>query len=135
MFFRKDNGTGKIDTIIGAYVEIKGSINSKSPIRIDGAIDGTIESEEEVILGKDGKVKGDIKAKNILIGGYIEGNVEATEKVELLSGGELIGDIKAGTIVIDEGAVFTGSSKMATKSRLTAGVVNNLTQKHLANPQ
>lgn len=134
MFFKRDNGTGKIDTIIGIYVEIKGSINSKSSIRIDGTIDGTIESEEEVIIGKDGKVKGDIKAKNILIGGYIEGNVEATEKVELLKGGELIGDIKAGTIIIDEGAVFTGSSKMSSKSRVAAAV-DNLTQKHLANPQ
>lgn len=119
MFFKRDNGTGKIDTVIGSLVEIKGMINSKASIRVDGTIEGGIESEGEVVLGKDAKIRGDIKAENILIGGQIEGNVKANEKVEILSSGELIGDIIAPTVVIDEGAVFTGTSKMSAKNKTT----------------
>lgn len=91
-------------------VEIKGTITFSSVMKIDGKFEGEMITDDgELIVGKTGSIKANVKVKNAVVEGRIDGNVIATEKVELRERAQLIGDLKAKTLVIEEGVVFVGN--------------------------
>ena len=113
--FNKDQGEikiGKIETIIGSSAEFKGDLICKGSLRIDGKVEGRVISEDGIIVGENGRVKGNITAKYILIGGKVEGDLDAEGRVEILPTGQLIGDIRSPRLIIAEGVVFEGSCEM-----------------------
>jgi len=90
-------------------VEIKGTIKFEKIMNIDGKFEGELIADQgELIVGKTGTVKADVKVKNAIIEGRLDGNLEAAEKVELKQNAQLIGDLQAKTLVIEEGVVFVG---------------------------
>ena len=90
-------------------VEIKGTIKFDKVMNIDGKFEGEmIANNGELIVGKTGTVKADVKVKNATIEGRLDGNIEAAEKVELKQNAQLVGDLQAKTLVIEEGVVFVG---------------------------
>ncbi|MFH0948245.1 MAG: polymer-forming cytoskeletal protein [Elusimicrobiota bacterium] len=113
--FGKKETIGKIETIIAEGVEIKGDISSEGNIRMDGEVFGHILKATGVVVGKTGKVSGDLNAESVVIGGEISGNVVASNNLELLSTAKVFGDIESQTLSIHEGAVFEGKCTMNKK--------------------
>ncbi len=96
-------------TILTTDVEIKGTIKFEKTMNIDGKFEGDMIADNgELIVGKTGEVKANVKVKNATIEGRVDGNIIATEKVELKQKAQLLGDLKARTLVIEEGVVFVG---------------------------
>jgi len=90
-------------------VEIKGTIKFEKIMNIDGKFEGELIADQgELIVGKTGTVKADVKVNNAIIEGRLDGNLESAEKVELKQNAQLIGDLQAKTLVIEEGVVFVG---------------------------
>ena len=90
-------------------VDIKGTIKFDKIMKIEGKFEGELVTNEgELIVGKTGAVKANVKVKNATIEGRLDGNVSAAEKVELKQKAHLIGDLQARTLVIEEGVVFVG---------------------------
>ncbi len=90
-------------------VEIKGTIKFEKTMNIDGKFEGEMIADNgELIVGKTGTVKANVKVKNAIIEGRMDGNVEAAERVELKQNAQLHGDLQARTLVIEEGVVFVG---------------------------
>jgi cytoskeletal protein CcmA (bactofilin family) len=94
---------------IGASMTIKGEIRSHEELLVEGEVEGTLESHSLLTVGPKGKVKANIKAREVVIYGSVRGNVEATEKIAIREQGNLVGDIKAAGISIDDGSYFKGS--------------------------
>jgi len=100
-----DNNT----TILTPDVEIKGTIKFDKIMKVDGKFEGEMVTQEgELIVGKTGTVKANVKVKNASIEGRLDGNLVAAEKVELKHKAQLLGDLQARTLVIEEGVVFVG---------------------------
>jgi cytoskeletal protein CcmA (bactofilin family) len=96
-------------TILTPDVEIKGTIKFDKVMKVDGKFEGEmVTNEGELIVGKTGAVKANVKVKNASIEGKLDGNIVATEKVELKHNAQLLGDLQARTLVIEEGVVFVG---------------------------
>jgi len=90
-------------------VEIKGTIKFEKVMNIDGKFEGEMIADHgELIVGKTGTVKANVKVKNATIEGRLDGNIEAAEKIELKQNAQLLGDLQAKTLVIEEGVVFVG---------------------------
>ena len=104
--------TGKVDTMVGQGTEIKGNLNIKGSIYVDGRVEGNIATDDGIMLGEAGSVKGNLAARNIIIGGRVHGHVVASERVELLSTSVVDGDIRSPRLLIAEGSVFEGSCEM-----------------------
>ena len=104
----------KMGTLIGENTEIEGKIKCRDSLRIDGCVNGEINSEGLVVVGEKGIVKASIKAKNIRINGKVTGNITSMEKLELLATGEVVGDVysQKGKLVIEEGARIHGKCLM-----------------------
>ena len=95
--------------VIGPSMSIKGEIHAREELLVDGDVEGTLESQSLLTVGPNGKVRGNIKARQAAIFGSVRGNVEVTEKIAIRDQGSLIGDIKGAGISIDDGAYFKGS--------------------------
>ena len=95
--------------VIGPSMTIKGEIRAREELLVDGDVEGTLESHSVITVGPNGKVRGNIKARQASIFGSVRGNVEVVEKIAIREQGSLIGDIKGAGISIDDGAYFKGS--------------------------
>lgn len=113
----KGQEVDRIDTVIGQGVEIKGTFVSKSTIRVEGRVEGNVQSEGDVILGKEGRIKGDVHARAVIIGGRLNGNAYGESRVEIQAGGQLFGDIKSTVVIMVEGGIFEGHCEMSAKEK------------------
>jgi cytoskeletal protein CcmA (bactofilin family) len=116
--FKKDNletPLDKINTVIGKDTFFKGTLTAKGLIRIDGEAEGSIVNKGDLIVGESGRVKVDLKARNVTIAGYFEGTMEAEGKLELKKTATAIGTLKTNGLLVEEGAVVSGSLEMKVK--------------------
>jgi cytoskeletal protein CcmA (bactofilin family) len=104
----------ELSTIIGKGSKINGTLFVEGGVRIDGKIEGKIESNGFVTIGLSGEAQADIKAKECLISGKVTGNINVSEGLELDRTANLTGDITAKVLKVHTGAVFNGSSKMGS---------------------
>jgi len=101
-----------ITTIVGSDTIVEGTIITKSSVRIDGTLIGGVSAEGIVILSKNGKIRGNIMAENIIVAGVVEGNMQIREKVDVEPTGEIYGDITTKKLLIDEESIFQGNCFM-----------------------
>jgi cytoskeletal protein CcmA (bactofilin family) len=94
---------------IGASMHIKGDIRTNEELLIDGEVEGSVESHSILTVGPNGKVRANIKAREVIVFGKVQGNVNVVEKIAIREQGSLVGDIKTAGISIDDGAYFKGS--------------------------
>ena len=113
---RQSNGTTEHPQsgVLSSGVSIKGSVKFKSELVIDGEVEGSIDSGGRLTVGKNAKIKGEVRTRSVTVFGTIEGNVTAVERCELHSGCTLRGDIEAPRLVVDEDATFLGSAKISS---------------------
>jgi cytoskeletal protein CcmA (bactofilin family) len=96
--------------MVGKAVVVKGEIQSREDLYIDGEIQGTVDlMESKLTIGPNGKIQATIRAREVVVFGSVQGNVEATEKIDIRKEAKLIGDIRTARIVIEDGAFFKGS--------------------------
>jgi cytoskeletal protein CcmA (bactofilin family) len=108
--------------VLGKNVVIQGQIRSREDLTIEGEVDGTIEMlEHRLTIATDGKVRANIKAREIEVLGSIQGKIEAVEKVYIRKSAQLIGDIHSDSIIIEDGGYIKGSIEL---SRLPADSQN-----------
>jgi cytoskeletal protein CcmA (bactofilin family) len=107
----------------GTYVE--GIIKTESSVRVDGTIKGKLVCKNTLTVGINGQIEGDIEAKNAIIGGKINGKIKVAEKLVLESKSALMGEIKASKLIIDEGAIFEGTSKMGKKDAINLSAITH----------
>ena len=89
-------------------MKINGEISSDEEMHIDGEMQGSLELRNRLTVGPTGKVKANIKAREVVIFGEVRGNVIAEERISLRAGASIVGDIKTAGIVIEDGAYFKG---------------------------
>ncbi len=97
-------------SMIGKSIVIKGEIASSDPLYIDGCVEGLINAPaHRVTIGREGKVRADISAREVVIMGEVCGNLIGGDRVEIRSDGSLMGDLTAHRICIEDGAFLKGA--------------------------
>jgi cytoskeletal protein CcmA (bactofilin family) len=117
------------DTLIGTGTRIEGRMVVNKSIRLDGTIEGSIESaagtQVTVAIGLTGLVDGDVIAHRIIVNGQVNGNIYAREKCELLETSKVKGDIHYGLLGIEHGAEILG---LMVKKAEATGEVESVTE-------
>ena len=108
---RKTDPSSAIN-MIGAGTVITGDIKSKGDIRVDGSLNGSIETEGKVVVGQGGVVEGDVVCKDADIAGVLKAKISVSQLLSLKSSAKLNGDIITNKLSIEPGASFTGSCSM-----------------------
>jgi cytoskeletal protein CcmA (bactofilin family) len=100
-------------SIISAGMIVTGNIESTGVVKVEGRIEGSIRGARQVLLGRQGEVKGDIHAQEAVIGGRVEGMVRTSDRVEVQGSATVTGDIHTKTIIVLEGAQINGHVRMS----------------------
>ena len=101
-----------MDSYFEKGIRLKGTLWVKGAVHFDGDFEGEIYSSDHFVVGKSGKILGNIKTYNVTNMGFIQGNLFAENKVALMNDSRLTGDISTFHLIIDEGSNFEGRCKM-----------------------
>lgn len=93
-----------VNTVIGEKSNFKGNLTLSNSIEIKGNFEGDIKTDEDVIIHETGKIKTNVKARNVLIEGRLEGNIEAKRSITIKSKAYVRGDLKGPDLQVQRGA-------------------------------
>ena len=119
--------------VLGPTLHFKGELYGEEDLDFQGQLEGSIEHTRSLSIGKEGSVKGNIRAKFVIIEGKVDGDIYATESVSVRQSAKVTGNIFAPRVGIADGAHFSGRIDMnhkgvASKADLSVG-------KSLSEPQ
>jgi cytoskeletal protein CcmA (bactofilin family) len=134
---KADSGRGSsnepIENVLGQSLVIRGDLMAEGGFRIDGTVEGHVESKAAIVVGESGVVRGDLRGTDIVVAGRIEGNVSCTGHLEILAKGHVEGDIDAKSVRIETGGVFRGTSHMgAGRGAVEVEAPSSLSGRHLS---
>jgi cytoskeletal protein CcmA (bactofilin family) len=101
-----------IENVIGRTCLIRGDLAAEGAFRIDGTIEGSVDSHASVTVGESGVVRGGVRGSDVVIAGTVQGDVTCSGHLEILATGKVEGDIAARSMRIETGGVFCGTSRM-----------------------
>ena len=108
----KHPGADTAMSVIAQGMRVVGDIDCGGVLKIEGVVEGTIRGPRQLLLGRQGEVKGDIHAREIVLGGRVEGTVVADERIEIQGTAFVIGDVHTKSIVVLEGGRINGAVRM-----------------------
>ena len=105
-------------------------MNLSCNLYVDGEFEGTIHSNKEINIGKNGHIKGDVSTNRLVIQGYIEGSINAT-RVEIKANGRVNGTIESSELIIEAKGIFEGSNVVKDTANVpaTTSILPNNTKK------
>jgi cytoskeletal protein CcmA (bactofilin family) len=108
--------TPDVSAFIGKGVDFKGTIIYNGTVRIDGTLEGEVQTDGVLLIGEEAVLKAKVTAGTVVCKGKITGDVTATEKIRLRAPAVLNGGVKAPMLSIEEGVLFNGTIEMTHSS-------------------
>lgn len=114
--FSKDNKKNELkdaETIIGPSIRVKGNFHGEGDIVIEGKVEGSVKTNNFLLVGNKAKIMADVEAGNAQVGGELTGNLKVKGYLEITSTAKILGDIEAAEISIQKGAILNGKCIMS----------------------
>ncbi len=103
---------GRVTSVVGPEVQIKGRISGRGGIRVEGSFEGEIDFDGLLVVAESGRVTcEEARAKAIVVAGIFKGNLVA-ERVEIRKTGRVWGDVVTTSFATEEGAFLRGQIRM-----------------------
>lgn len=103
---------GDLNALLGRGSEFEGKLTFEGTVRIDGKFNGTIITNDVLVVGEGAKISAEISCGTIIVHGEIMGNVRAKTAVELHHPAKMRGNLETPSLMIEKGVVFEGQCKM-----------------------
>ena len=101
--------------VIGSKITFKGELSGDEDLLIQGTVEGSVTlKDNQLTVGKLGKVKANLSAKNIIVDGCVEGDLIAEGHICINASSIVKGNIIAQRVTLEDGAKFRGSIEMDT---------------------
>lgn len=97
---------------------ITGEIISEADFRIDGTLEGSINTTGKVVIGKEGKIKGKIVCSYADLEGKFNGKIEVKEILSLKSSSHIEGEVIIGKLIVESGAIFNAKCLMKSAAEV-----------------
>src|SRR5690554_956467 len=91
---------------------IVGDFSSKSGVRIDGSVEGTVKTSAKVVVGEKGLIKGNLVCRLLLEKKKVVGKLFVSEILTLKATAHIEGEVVAGKLAVEPGATFNASCVM-----------------------
>ncbi len=114
---KKEELTGFFDQ----GVTITGELEFKNTMRIDGNFYGKIRSVDQLIVGENGVVEGEIDVGILSVMGIVKGIVRIHNRLEIQKGGRVFADVITPSLLVLEGGLLQGNCEMDFKKKNPEG--------------
>src|SRR3954465_2519203 len=98
-----------IENVLGPSCTVRGDLSSDGAFRIDGTVEGSIDSRAAVVVGESGVVRGGVRGTDVVVAGTVIGDVICSGHLEILAKGRIEGDLSARSMRIETGGGFPGA--------------------------
>jgi cytoskeletal protein CcmA (bactofilin family) len=105
-------GGGDAFTIIPRDAKFAGTLVLEGVIQIDGEFEGQIITEDLLVVGADGEVRGDVNVGSIIIEGTVEGDIDAKASVRITAQGRIRGSVTTPHLIIEDTAACGGACQV-----------------------
>ena len=121
-------------SVLGPTLTFRGGeLSSDEDLIIEGTVEGKIAHQNHhLTIGKNGRVKADIRARLITVYGSVEGDLHGDEGVQITATARVVGNVVAPRVSLESGARFEGSITTKDDSRAAADVASPETVSKLA---
>ena len=110
----RDIKEGTLTGFVGNGTSLTGEASFKGMLRVDGHLSGRISSQDgTLIVSTNGQVDANVEVAVAQIYGTVNGDVTATKRIEMGRVAKVTGNIEAPALIIENGAIFEGSCRMA----------------------
>jgi len=110
---KKRKKVTEVNSLIGQGTEIKGDLNFRGGLLVDGTVRGNITSLEGpgsvLSVSEQGMIEGEVRVANIILNGQVTGDVYAEEHIELAPKAKVNGNVYYNLIEMKMGAEVNGS--------------------------
>ena len=98
-------------SVLGPTLSIKGGeLSFDEDLVIEGTVEGKIAHQgHHLTIGKNGRVKANIRARLITVYGTVEGDLHGDEGVEISASARVTGNVVGPRVTLEGGATFKGS--------------------------
>ena len=104
-----------ITAIIEEGCKFEGNLTFNGIARVSGIVNGSIYSNDTLIVSEGAVINADIIANIIMISGSVKGNIRASSRVEIRRPARFEGTITTPSLIVEEGVIFHGTTKMREK--------------------
>lgn len=104
----------EITALLGRGTRFEGKLLFEGRVRLDGAFQGVIRSDDTLIVGDGAEVDAEVDVANVIIrGGVVRGSIRARSSIELYEPAHVTASLHAPSVFIDKGVHFEGTCRMA----------------------
>ena len=100
-------------SVIGTDIAIKGDIEAKADLHVDGRVNGDLTCAS-LVQGESSLIEGSINADTARLSGQVKGTIAAKNLV-VLKTARIEGDVSYETLTIEQGAVVDGRFALANR--------------------
>lgn len=111
-------------SVLGRTLRFRGDLHADEDFVLQGSIEGAIHHSAHLGIGVEGVVKGDSRARSIVVEGTVHGDLYALESISLRSTALVTGNLFAPRVAIADGATFNGRIDMATAAKAARAVLD-----------
>ena len=104
--------TGDLNALLGRGSEFEGKLTFEGTVRIDGKFNGTIVTNDILVVGEGAKIQAEITCGTIIVHGEVTGNIRAKSSIELHHPAKMRGNVETPSLMIEKGVLFEGQAKM-----------------------
>ena len=101
-----------IKAYLGSDALFKGTLSFEGTVRIDGKFEGTVQTNDTLVIGETGDMQADIDVGILVCKGKLKGTVVASKKIEMHPASKITGNVKTPAMSIELGAVLDGQLNM-----------------------
>ena len=104
--------SSSIQNIISPSTRVKGDFSSNGDIRVDGYLEGTVNTSGKVVVGKDGQIVGKLECTSAYFEGAFQGEMKIENTLTLKASAKIEGDVVTEKLMVEPGAIFNVSCVM-----------------------
>lgn len=109
--------------IISPGTRIEGEVFSNGDIRVDGFVDGYLNTKAKVVVGPKGVIKGELICESADVTGKIDGKLSVKNELYLKSSAHITGELITNKLVVESGAFINGNCVVGVQKN--APIPNN----------
>jgi cytoskeletal protein CcmA (bactofilin family) len=100
-------------SIIGPGMTVIGDCHTEGTVRVEGTVEGSIRAGKAVVIGRQGRVIGDVQTQDAVVSGRVTGTLVAESRLELQATCQIDGDVRTRRMQLEEGAILNGTVHMS----------------------